>query len=79
MFFQTVLHRLKLQMKVRMELPARKQLPQNIESMDKRQIITLSIALVLGVATAQADILKGRVVDADTGEPLQGAEVVFNE
>lgn len=45
----------------------------------KRHFITIIIALVLGVATAQADILKGRVVDADTGEPLQGAEVVFNE
>ena len=45
----------------------------------KRHFITTIIALVLGVATAQADILKGRVVDADTGEPLQGAEVVFNE
>lgn len=45
----------------------------------KRHFITIILALVLGVATAQADILKGRVVDADTGEPLQGAEVVFNE
>lgn len=45
----------------------------------KRQLITLILALILGVTTAQADILKGRVVDADTGEPLQGAEVVFNE
>ena len=45
----------------------------------KRHIITLILALVLGEVTAQADIIKGRVVDADTGEPLQGAEVVFNE
>ena len=39
----------------------------------KRHIITLILALVLGEVTAQADIIKGRVVDADTGEPLQGA------
>ena len=45
----------------------------------KRQIITILIALILGVVTAQADIIQGRVVDADTGEPLQGAEVVFRE
>lgn len=45
----------------------------------KRQFITLILALILGVTTAQADIIKGRVVDADTGEPLQGAEVVFKE
>ena len=45
----------------------------------KRHIITILIALILGVVTAQADIIQGRVVDADTGEPLQGAEVVFRE
>ena len=45
----------------------------------RRKIIIILIALILSVVTAQADILKGRVVDADTGEPLQGAEVVFNE
>lgn len=33
----------------------------------------------LEVAGAQADVLKGRVVDADTGEPLPEAEVVFQE
>ena len=44
-----------------------------------KKIITIILALILNVVTAQADILKGRVVDADTGEPLQGAEVVFNE
>jgi hypothetical protein len=45
----------------------------------KRHIITTIIALVLGVANAQADVIKGRVLDADTGEPLEGAEVVFIE
>ena len=37
------------------------------------------LALILGVTTAQADVIKGRVLDADTGEPLSGAEVVFTE
>jgi hypothetical protein len=41
--------------------------------MKKRQIITIILALILGAVTAQADIIQGRVVDADTGEPLQGA------
>ena len=39
--------------------------------MKKRQIITIILALILGAVTAQADIIQGRVVDADTGEPLQ--------
>lgn len=37
------------------------------------------LALILGVTTAQSDVIKGRVLDADTGEPLSGAEVVFTE
>ncbi len=37
------------------------------------------LCLFLGVQMAQADVIQGRVVDADTGEPLQGAEVVFCE
>ena len=37
------------------------------------------LCLFLGVQMAQADVIQGRVVDADTGEPLQGAEVVFSE
>lgn len=37
------------------------------------------LCLFLGVQMAQADIIQGRVVDDDTGEPLQGAEVVFSE
>ena len=45
----------------------------------KRKIITIIIALILGVVTAQADILKGRVVDAETGEPLEGVQPVSNE
>ena len=47
--------------------------------MNKRQLITIIIALILGAVTAQADVIKGRVLDADTGEPLEGAEVVFIE
>ena len=45
--------------------------------MDKRQLITIILTLILGTVTAQADVIKGRVLDADTGEPLEGAEVVF--
>ncbi|MBQ6064074.1 MAG: outer membrane beta-barrel protein [Prevotella sp.] len=45
--------------------------------MNRKQLLTLSF--ILCAITAQADILKGRVVDADTGEPLPEAEVVFNE
>lgn len=47
--------------------------------MNRKQLITIILALILGVVNAQADIVKGRVVDADTGEPLPGAEVVFKE
>ncbi len=45
----------------------------------KRHFITIILALILGTITTQADIIKGRVLDADTGEPLPGAEVVFKE
>jgi hypothetical protein len=44
-----------------------------------KKIITLILVLILGTITTQADIIKGRVLDADTGEPLPGAEVVFKE
>ena len=47
--------------------------------MNKRQLITLILTLILGAVTAQGDVIKGRVLDADTGEPLEGAEVVFIE
>ena len=47
--------------------------------MNKRQLITIILTLILGAVTAQADVIKGRVLDADTGEPLEGAEVVFIE
>lgn len=46
--------------------------------MNKRQLIII-LTLILGAVTAQADVIKGRVLDADTGEPLEGAEVVFIE
>lgn len=45
----------------------------------KRQLITLIIALILGVATAQADIVKGRVIDSETKEPLPEASVRFTQ
>lgn len=47
--------------------------------MNRKQLITIILALILGAVMVQADIVKGRVVDADTGEPLPGAEVVFKE
>ena len=37
------------------------------------------LCLFLSTGRAQADTLKGRVVDADTGEPLSGAEVIVQE
>ena len=45
----------------------------------RRQIITLMLALILGVTTASADIVKGRVVDAETKEPLPDASVRFTQ
>ena len=42
-------------------------------------ILALAVACLFLSQNLRADILKGCVVDADTGEPLQGAEVVFSE
>lgn len=47
--------------------------------MIKKTAVTILLALFIGTISSQADIIKGRVVDADTGEPLQEAEVVFRE
>lgn len=47
--------------------------------MIKKTVITTLLTLLIGTAGSQADTIKGRVVDADTGEPLQEAEVVFKE
>ena len=43
----------------------------------KQTIITLLLALAAGTLTATADIVKGRVVDAETKEPLPEAQVGF--
>ncbi len=37
------------------------------------------LCLILGTQTAQADILQGRVLDAETREPLDGAKVSIEE
>ena len=37
------------------------------------------LCLVLGTLTAQADIIQGRVLDAETHEPLDGAKVAIEE
>ena len=42
-------------------------------------ILALTVACLCLAQSLTADTLKGRVVDADTGEPLQGAKVVFAE
>lgn len=47
--------------------------------MYKRQIITIILALILGTITVQADIVKGRVVDAETKEPLPEASVKLTQ
>ena len=41
--------------------------------------ILLLLCLFLGTQTAQADILLGRVLDAETREPLDGAKVSIEE
>ena len=40
-------------------------------------ILALAVACLFLSQNLRADILKGRVVDADTGEPLSGAEIVL--
>ena len=37
------------------------------------------LCFFLGTQTAQADILQGRVLDAETREPLDGAKVSIEE
>lgn len=51
----------------------------NKRNKNSKQIITLILSLFLAATATLADTIKGRVVDADTGEPLPGAEVVFRE
>ena len=40
-----------------------------------KQVIIALLAIILGTITASADIIKGRVVDAETKEPLPEAQV----
>ena len=41
--------------------------------------ILLMLCLFASTATLQANIIRGRVLDAETGEPLEGAQVHVNE
>ena len=43
----------------------------------QRTIITVLLAIILGTITANADIVKGRVVDSENKEPLPEAQVSF--
>ena len=44
-----------------------------------KTIITALLALVLGTITTNADIVKGRVVDSETKEPLPEAQVKYGQ
>ena len=43
----------------------------------KKSIIAALLAIILGTITASADIVKGRVVDSETKEPLPEAQVKY--
>ena len=45
--------------------------------MNKQTIIIALLAIILGTITASADIVKGRVVDSETKEPLPEAQVKY--
>jgi hypothetical protein len=45
--------------------------------MHKNTIITTLLAIVISTLTANADIVKGRVVDSETKEPLAEAQIQF--
>ena len=45
--------------------------------MNKQTIIIALFAIILGTITASADIVKGRVVDSETKEPLPEAQVKY--
>ena len=47
--------------------------------MIKKSIITALLALVLGTQMASADIIRGRVVDSDTKEPLPEASIKLTQ
>ena len=45
--------------------------------MNKQAVIIALLAIILGTITASADIVKGRVVDSETKEPLPEAQIQF--
>ena len=45
--------------------------------MNKQTIIIALLAIILSTLTASADIVKGRVVDSETKEPLPEAQVSY--
>ena len=45
----------------------------------KQAIITALLAIILGTITASADIVKGRVVDSETKEPLPEAQMTYKQ
>ena len=45
--------------------------------MNKQTIVIALLAIILGTITASADIVKGRVVDSETKEPLPEAQVKY--
>ena len=45
--------------------------------MNKQAILIALLAIILGTITASADIVKGRVVDSETKEPLPEAQVKY--
>ena len=48
-----------------------------IETNNKQTIIIALLAIFLGTITASADIVKGRVVDSETKEPLPEAQIQY--
>ena len=47
--------------------------------MNKKTIITALLAIVMGMQTGNADIVRGRVIDAETKEPLAEASVKYTQ
>ena len=48
-----------------------------IETNNKQTIVIALLSIFLGMITDSADIVKGRVVDAETKEPLPEAQIQF--
>ena len=47
--------------------------------MNKQIVIIALLAIILGTITASADIVKGRVVDSETKEPLPEAQMTYKQ